>query len=82
MNWIKFLNYSKLIAIITFAILYLGKRLALFEDYQITESISLFDFNLVLVLLYFVLYLKESRLELKQKIEEIEDLKSQLKTNS
>lgn len=79
MNWIKKLKLSRYTTLFLFAILFLSMKFNLIDDYLLFKNVYLYDLTSILVLFYLVIYLKESRLEIIKRDEEISALKSQLK---
>ncbi len=79
MTWLRIIKNLKNFFIIAFFLLYIGKRFHLYENYYLSDSFSLYDLSTLCVLIFIFLYLKESRIELKQKDERIKELEAQLK---
>jgi len=78
MNWITFFKISRYISILLFVIIYFGRKFEFLDNYFFTDTISLSDLSSILVLAYFVFYVKESRLEITEKNKEINTLKEQI----
>lgn len=81
MDWVKILNTFRYILLLVFGALYIAKRFEWVENFELGKNVNLYDLTSVLVGLYLVVYLVQSRMEVNQKDKEIQELKSQLKTN-
>lgn len=79
MKSIKILNLLRYVVMSIFLILIIIKRFHLYEDLEMVKNVWLYDLPSFFVAVYLVIYLIQSRLELKEKEEEIETLKAQLK---
>ena len=78
MNWIPFFKYARYTSIILFGVLYVCKKFNLLENFELFKNVYLYDVNSLFVLCYLFFYLRESRLEINKKDEEISVLKAQL----
>ena len=65
-------------SILLFVIIYFGRKFEFLDNYFFNDTISLSDLSSILVLAYFVFYVKESRLEITEKNKEINTLKEQI----
>jgi len=66
------------VSILLFTFIYFGRKFEFLDNSFFTETLSLYDLCSILVLAYFVFYLKESRLEIKLKNIEIKTLEEQI----
>lgn len=78
MKLIKILNLLRIAIAIGFISLIIPKRFHLVENFEIFKNFWLFDLSELFVVLYLVIYLIQSRLELHEKETQIINLKALL----
>ncbi len=79
MNLIKILNVLKYATVACFVVLHIVKRGKYIENIEIVKNVFLYELPSLLITIYLLIFLIPSRIELKDKDEQITALKIQLK---
>lgn len=77
-NWISILSTLRTITIFIWAIAFFSFKFGWFDDLEIINSQLLKNIKNLSIILYLILYLFELRLTIKQKNDELAELKTKL----
>lgn len=78
MNWIKILKVLKYSIVVAFAFLHIIKRGQFIEDTELFKNVWLYKLPTLFITFYVIVFLSKSRLELKEKEDQIVVLNAQL----